>query len=107
MPRIPGLEGVRLDVLDDTKWNANRLLRKTGPGSPARRPGRAPEFRHEALRHRDAFGLADLVPAERTRSADEILPPPRIATRRRRRPTAAGETIRRWVLIQPRGKILL
>jgi hypothetical protein len=31
-PRIPDLEGVRLDVLDDTKWNANRPLRKTAAG---------------------------------------------------------------------------
>jgi hypothetical protein len=41
-PRIPDFEGVRLDVPDDTKWNANRLLRQDpGPGSPARRTGRA------------------------------------------------------------------
>ena len=33
-PRIPDLEGVRLGVLDDTKWNANRLLRKTAAGQP-------------------------------------------------------------------------
>ena len=31
--RIPDLEG-RLDVLDDTKWNANGLLRKTAAGEP-------------------------------------------------------------------------
>jgi hypothetical protein len=61
-PRIPDLEGIGLGVLDDTKWNANRLLRKTLPGSPARRTGRAPEFRHEALMQRDAFGMPDLVP---------------------------------------------
>lgn len=28
-PRVAGLEGLRLGVLDNTKWNANRLLRKT------------------------------------------------------------------------------
>jgi hypothetical protein len=28
-PRIPELNGMRLGVLDNTKWNANRLLRKT------------------------------------------------------------------------------
>ncbi len=28
-PRIAGLDGRRLGVLDNTKWNANRLLRKT------------------------------------------------------------------------------
>jgi hypothetical protein len=28
-PRLPALEGLRLGVLDNTKWNANRLLRKT------------------------------------------------------------------------------
>ena len=33
--------------------------------------------------------------------------PSTIAIRRRRRPPAAGETIRRRVLIQPKGKILL
>ena len=27
--RAPGLDGLRLGVLDNTKWNANRLLRKT------------------------------------------------------------------------------
>jgi hypothetical protein len=27
-PRAGGLAGVRLGVLDNTKWNANRLLRK-------------------------------------------------------------------------------
>ena len=48
-------------MLDDTKWNANRLLRKTLPGGPARRTGRAPEFRHEALMQRDGFGMLDLV----------------------------------------------
>jgi hypothetical protein len=28
-PRVISLEGLRLGVLDNTKWNANRLLRKT------------------------------------------------------------------------------
>ena len=28
-PRAPQLNGLRLGVLDNTKWNANRLLRKT------------------------------------------------------------------------------
>jgi hypothetical protein len=41
-----------LGVLDDTKWNANRRLRKTGAGQP----GSAPECRREALRQRDTFG---------------------------------------------------
>jgi hypothetical protein len=27
--RAPSLDGLRLGVLDNTKWNANRLLRKT------------------------------------------------------------------------------
>jgi len=27
--RVAGLKGLRLGVLDNTKWNANRLLRKT------------------------------------------------------------------------------
>ena len=27
--RVPDLGGLRLGVLDNTKWNANRLLRKT------------------------------------------------------------------------------
>ena len=49
-PRIPDLEGVRLGVLDDTKWNANRLLRKTAAGQPgsahrscSRVPPRSPD----------------------------------------------------------------
>jgi hypothetical protein len=28
-PRVAGLDGLRLGVLDNTKWNAGRLLRKT------------------------------------------------------------------------------
>ncbi len=28
-PRVAGLAGLRLGVLDNTKWNASRLLRKT------------------------------------------------------------------------------
>ena len=28
-PRVQALGGLRLGVLDNTKWNANRLLRKT------------------------------------------------------------------------------
>jgi len=28
-PRVVALEGLRLGVLDNTKWNAGRLLRKT------------------------------------------------------------------------------
>jgi hypothetical protein len=28
-PRVRDLAGLRLGVLDNTKWNANRLLRKT------------------------------------------------------------------------------
>jgi hypothetical protein len=28
-PRTATLEGLRLGILDNTKWNANRLLRKT------------------------------------------------------------------------------
>ena len=34
VPRIPDLEGIGIGVLDDTKWNANRLLRKTAAGQP-------------------------------------------------------------------------
>jgi hypothetical protein len=28
-PRVTAIDGLRLGVLDNTKWNANRLLRKT------------------------------------------------------------------------------
>ena len=28
-PRVEALAGLRLGILDNTKWNANRLLRKT------------------------------------------------------------------------------
>jgi hypothetical protein len=28
-PRVAALDGLRLGILDNTKWNANRLLRKT------------------------------------------------------------------------------
>ena len=27
-PRLPKLEGIRLGILDNTKWNANKLLRQ-------------------------------------------------------------------------------
>ena len=27
-PRLPKLEGVRLGILDNTKWNSNKLLRR-------------------------------------------------------------------------------
>jgi hypothetical protein len=27
-PRLAGLEGMRLGILDNTKWNANKLLRQ-------------------------------------------------------------------------------
>jgi hypothetical protein len=30
-PRVAQLDGLRLGVLDNTKWNANRLLRKMEP----------------------------------------------------------------------------
>jgi hypothetical protein len=45
VPRIPDLEGMRIGVLDDTKWNASRLLRKTAarqPGSARRSHSRVP-----------------------------------------------------------------
>jgi hypothetical protein len=56
----------RLDVLDDTKSNANRVLRKTAAGSPARRTGRAPEFLHEALMQRDPFACPISSPSSST-----------------------------------------
>ncbi len=28
-PRVAALQGLRLGILDNTKWNGNRLLRKT------------------------------------------------------------------------------
>ena len=28
-PRVTSLDGMRLGILDNTKWNANKLLRKT------------------------------------------------------------------------------
>ncbi len=46
VPRIPDLEGMRIGVLDDTKWNANRLLRKAATrraaGSVRRSRSRVP-----------------------------------------------------------------
>jgi hypothetical protein len=35
-PRIARLEGARLGVLDNTKWNANRLLKRTAAKLQAR-----------------------------------------------------------------------
>ena len=35
-PRVAALTGLRLGVLDNTKWNANRLLRKTAAQLEAR-----------------------------------------------------------------------
>jgi hypothetical protein len=37
-PRIPGLEGIRLEVIDDTKRDANRPLRKAAAGQPGSAP---------------------------------------------------------------------
>ena len=34
-PRVGALRGLRLAILDNTKWNANRLLRKTAAGLKA------------------------------------------------------------------------
>jgi len=62
-PRIPDLEGVRLGVLDDTKWNANRLLRKTAAGQPGLGAQVAlPSSAMKALMQRDSFRMPDLVP---------------------------------------------
>jgi hypothetical protein len=35
-PRLAALDGLRLGVLDNTKWNANKLLRKTAAQLDAR-----------------------------------------------------------------------
>jgi hypothetical protein len=35
-PRIGALEGARLGILDNTKWNANRLLKRTAAQLQAR-----------------------------------------------------------------------
>jgi hypothetical protein len=59
-PRIPDLERTRLGVMRSGTPTAR--CARPQPRSPARRTGRAPEFRHEVLMQCDAFGVPDLVP---------------------------------------------
>jgi hypothetical protein len=37
-PRVASLDGMRLGILDNTKWNANKLLRKTAARLGERHP---------------------------------------------------------------------
>jgi hypothetical protein len=53
-PRLPELDGMRLGVLDNTKWNANRLLRKIAARLGARVALAAVNYYHKESFARDA-----------------------------------------------------
>jgi len=69
-PRVERLEGLRLAVLDNTKWNANRLLRKaTEKLSAEHRFGRVSYYRKESFSREAAPELLDTI----TEASDIVL----------------------------------
>jgi len=64
-PRVERLEGLRLAVLDNTKWNANRLLRKATEKLAARhRFGAVTHYRKESFSREAAPELLDAIVAD-------------------------------------------
>ena len=64
-PRVERLEGLRLAVLDNTKWNANRLLRKaTEKLAAAHRFGAVTHYRKESFSREAAPELLDAIVAD-------------------------------------------
>ena len=53
-PRVRDLNGLRLGVLDNTKWNANRLLRKTAALLGERAPLEAANYYRKESFSKDA-----------------------------------------------------
>jgi hypothetical protein len=53
-PRVAALMGLRLGILDNTKWNANRLLRKTAARLVDRHPFAAVNYYRKESFSKDA-----------------------------------------------------
>lgn len=69
-PRVKRLEGMRLAILDNTKWNANKLLRALRDGLTAgHRLGAVNYYRKESFSKNAAPGLI----AQITRENDIVL----------------------------------
>ena len=63
-PRVGRLDGLRLAVLDNTKWNANRLLRKAADQLAAEhRFGGVTYYRKESFSREAAPELLDTIAA--------------------------------------------
>jgi hypothetical protein len=62
-PRPERLDGLRLAVLDNTKWNANRLLRKVIEQLDAERLGAVHYYRKESFSRVAAPALIDDIVA--------------------------------------------
>jgi hypothetical protein len=63
-PRVERLDGLRLAVLDNTKWNANRLLRKaTAKLSAEHRFATVTYYRKESFSRTAAPELLDTIVA--------------------------------------------
>jgi hypothetical protein len=63
-PRPERLDGLRLAVLDNTKWNANRLLRKVIEQLDAERLGAVHYYRKESFSRVAAPALIDDIVAQ-------------------------------------------
>ena len=67
-PRIGGLEGLRLGILDNTKWNANKLLRQLRDELQSKH-----EFRSVNYYRKESFSrFADPALIERIRAENDI-----------------------------------
>jgi hypothetical protein len=64
-PRVPRLQGLRLALLDNTKWNANKLLRGVRDRLAAKHAFAAVNYyRKESFAAAAAPGLIDRIAAE-------------------------------------------
>lgn len=67
-PRVRSLDGLRLAILDNTKWNANKLLRELRDQlQAAHRLGAVSYYRKESF---SRFAAPDLI--EKIRSENDI-----------------------------------
>ncbi len=68
-PRVKALEGLRLGVLDNTKWNANKLLRKVRDDLQA-----ANKFKSVNYYRKESFSrFADPKLIEQIRAENDIV----------------------------------
>jgi hypothetical protein len=64
-PRVKNLDGLRLGLLDNTKWNANKLLRGVRDRLASRHAlGAVNYYRKESFAVAAAPGLIDRIAAE-------------------------------------------